>query len=202
MKSKSFFVLKKFNYLVLVIICFSTYTNAQEKITKNYAGVAAIGEMTRLAVSCGVEYERWLYVKNQLAIGAKAHYIFPSKTLNFFFSSNDLLQRNSQTHIMATSYFFTGRDKEPEGFFLSLGLGVNFIRWSREVYDDTNPNHYSIVRSTDVSPGFDLSLGGQINLGSISTRFTGGLQAFPGQYADFYGVNGTLLLYTKFSIGF
>ena len=202
MKSKSYFILRKFTCLLTLSVCLSFYANAQEKITRNYGGVAGIAEMTRLAVSCGVEYERWLYVKNQLAIGAKAHYIFPSKTLNFIFSSNDLLQKNSQTHLMATSYFFTGRDKEPKGFFLSLGLGINFIRWSREVYDDTNPNHYSIVRTTDVSPGIDLSLGGQINLGNISTRFTGGLQAFPGQYDDYYGVNGALLLYTKFLIGF
>ena len=89
--------------IFFLLIFFCSYADAQEKIPKNYVGVSGIGELNRLAIGCGLEYERWLYVKYQFAIGAKAHHVFPSKTINYIFSTNESLQRNRQTQLMATS---------------------------------------------------------------------------------------------------
>ncbi len=202
MKTRSFFFLKKISCLLLLfIICFSAYLNAQEKIPKNYFGVSGIGELNRLALGCGLEYERWLYIKNQFAIGAKAHHIFPSKTINYIFSSNESLQRNRQTQIMATSYFFTGQQNEASGFFLSLAAGVNFIKWEHEA-SDASGNYY-IASSSEVSPGFDISIGGQFKSNRMAARISGGLGSFPARkYKDYVNGTGVLFLYSKVSIGF
>ena len=201
MKTRVLYFFKRFNCLLLFIICFSTYINAQKKIPRNYAGISGIGELNRLAIGIGLEYERWLYIKNQFAVGAKAHHIFPSKTINYIFSSNESLQRNSQTQIMATSYFFTGQQKETSGFFLSLAAGVNFIKWESEA-SDASGNYY-MASYSEVSPGFDISVGGQFRSDRMAVRISGGLGSFPARkYKDFVQGNGVLFLYSKVSIGF
>jgi len=196
---KTFFL--KRTYLFLVTICFSVYVNAQQRIPKNYIGVSAIGELNRLALGCGLEYERWLFIKNQFALGAKAHHIFPSRTINYIFSSNESLQRNRQTQIMATSYFFTGQQNETRGFFLSLAAGVNFIKWEHEAYDASG--NYYIASNSEVAPGFDISIGGQLKSNRMAVRITGGLGSFPARkYKDYVNGMGVLYLYSKVSIGF
>jgi len=188
--------------LVLLIICFSVCVNAQQKIPGNYVGVSGIGELNRLAVGCGIEYERWLYTKNQFALGAKVHYIFPSKTINYLFSSNEPLQKNSQTHIMATSYFFTSGEKETRGFFLSFGFGANFIKWWQESLDPSG--NYYISTYSEVSPGFDISIGTQLKISDRNAfRITGGYESFlADKYKELVNGNGVALLYIKISIGF
>ena len=204
MKANSIFRLLRIGTVAFLITCCNSISKAQDYVPKNYVGVSGIGELTRLAVGIGAEYERWLYVKDRLAIGAKGQYIFPSKTLNLFFSSNETLQRNSQTQLMATGYLFTSRERKSEGFFISLGLGANMVKWSTEVWEGTNPGHYYTVSKSEILPGFDLSLGAQFDLnGGIASRFTGGFQVFPGaKYDEYIGINGIALLYAKFSIGF
>jgi hypothetical protein len=189
-------------FLSLIIICFSVFVNAQKKTPANYVGVSGIGELNRLAVSAGVEYERWLYTKNQFALGAKVHYIFPSKTINYLFSSNEPLQKNSQTHIMATTYFFTGSEKETKGFFLSFGIGANFIKWWQESSDQSG-NHY-ISTYSEVSPGFDISIGTQLKISDQKAfRITGGYESFlADKYKELVNGNNVALLYTKISLGF
>jgi len=189
-------------YILAFIICSAIYANAQQKIPRNYAGLSGIGELNRLAISCGLEYERWLFIKNQFAIGAKAHYIFPSKTIDYIFSSNESLQRNSQTHIMATSYFFTNQEKETKGFFLSFGAGVNFIRWQQEA-SDASGDHY-IATNSEVLPGFDFSVGGQLAIGNRNAiRIMGGYETFLAhKYKELINGKGTALLYIKVSVGF
>ena len=201
MKTKSFFVLKKFSVLLLFSICLSMFVNAQETVTKNYAGVAGIGETNRLAIGIGLEYERWLFSKNQFAIGAKGHYIFPSKTINGIFSTGDAFQRNRQLHVMATSYFFTNRDKEAKGFFLSFGAGVNFIKWEAESYDAVGNSYIRSV--SEVSPGFDFSIGGQYQARGGAARVIAGYQTFSGdKYEQLRSGHGISLLYLKLSLGF
>jgi len=203
MKTNYCFFFKKFCFLFFLVICCSTYANAQQKVPKNYVGTSGIIEVTRLAVGAGVEYERWIYAKNQWALGGKLHYIFPSKTINYLFSSNELLQRNRQLHVMATSYFFTNQDKEAKGFFLSFGAGVNFIKWESETVDQ-NGNNY-LASYSEVSPGFDFSLGAQFELSNrTALRFTGGYETFIGKkyYNEFVSGNGVALLYVKVSIAF
>lgn len=186
----------------MFILCFSITANAQQRIPKNYVGVSGIGELNRLALGIGLEYERWLFIKNQFAVGAKAHYIFPSKTINYLFSSNESLQRNSQTHIMATSYFFTSQARETKGFFLSFGAGINIARWEQEA-SDASGNYY-IATNTEVLPGFDFSIGGQLVISDRNTiRITGGYETFLAhKYREFVNGNGIAFLYTKVSIGF
>jgi hypothetical protein len=188
--------------ILAFIICSTICTNAQQKIPKNYVGLSGIGELNRLAIGCGLEYERWVFIKNKFAIGAKAHYIFPSKTINKIFSSNESLQRNSQTHIMATSYFFTGDEKEAKGFFLSFGAGINFIRWQQEA-SEASGNHY-VATNSEVLPGFDFSVGGQLEIANRNAiRIMGGYETFLAhKYKEFVNGNGTALLYIKVSIGF
>ena len=197
---KTFFL--RCAYLFLTSICFSACANAQQKISKNYIGVSGTAEFNRFSLGVGLEYERWLFVKNQFAIGAKANHIFPSKTINYLFSSNESLQRNSQTHIMATSYFFTGQEQEAKGFFLSFGAGINFARWEQEA-SDASGNYY-IAKHTEVLPGFDFSFGGQLESGNRSAiRITGGYGRFPAhRYKEFVNGNGIALLYIKLSVGF
>ena len=186
---------------MLFIICFSSGLYAQQKTPKNYFGAVGVIELNRLAVSTGLEYERWLYTKDQIALGAKAHYIFPSKTIPGIFSISDRFERNSQAQIMATSYLFTSSEKETNGFFLSLAAGVNFIKWEAEAYDDSG-NSY-IRTANEVSPGFDLSMGGQFKAKHITTRVTAGYQAFPGNKYDLnQSGHGVSLVYLKISIGF
>lgn len=199
MKTNS--ILIKFCLHVFFVMCISIYVNAQQTIPKNYAGLSGIAELNRLAVGTGVEYERWLFTKNQFAIGAKAHYIFPSKTINYIFSSNDALQRASQFQLMATSYFFTNSEKVAEGFFFGLSAGINFIKWEGEAYDGSGNRYTNSIN--EVSPGFDLSIGGQFKTGRNAIRVTGGYQAFPAdKYSDFVSGNGISLVYFKVSLGF
>jgi hypothetical protein len=187
--------------IFLLFIVISGATSAQNKIPKNYIGVSGIIELNRLAVGTGVEYERWFFTKNQFAIGAKAHYIFPSKTINYFFSSNDGIQRSRQFQIMATSYFFTNPEKKPEGLFFSLGAGIDFIKWEGETYDASGNTYMRSIN--EVSPGFDISLGGQFQGNRTAVRVTGGYQAFPAEkYNDFVSGNGISQLYVKVSLGF
>lgn len=187
--------------LTFFIICFSICVNAQRKIPKNYVGISGIGELNRLAIGAGIEYERWLFTKNQFAVGAKANYIFPSKTINYLFSSNDGIQRSRQFQIMAMSYFFTDPDKEAKGFFFSLGGGINFIKWEGEAYDGSGNSYLSSIN--EVSPGFEFAIGGQFKADHMAVRVTGGYQAFPAdKYSDFVSGNGISLLYLKVSLGF
>ena len=192
----------KTSCLFLVTICFSVVVNAQQTIPKNYIGVSGSAEFNRFALGVGLEYERWLFIKNQFAIGAKANHIFPSRTVNYLFSSNESLQRNSQTHIMATSYFFTGQETEAKGFFLSFGAGINIARWEQEASDAAG--NYYIAKHTDVLPGFDFSFGGQLDTGGGSAiRITGGYERFLARkYKEFVNGNGISLLYLKISVGF
>ena len=191
----------KTKFIFFLIIFFSIYADAQQKIPKNYVSISGIGELSRVALGCGVEYERWLFTKNQFAAGAKAHHIFPSRTINPIFSSNESLQRNRQTQIMATSYFFTGQEKETSGFFLSLAAGVNLIKWEHEA-SDASGNYY-IASNSEVAPGFDISFGGQFKSNRMAVRVTGGLGSFPAhKYKDYVNGTGILFLYSKVSIGF
>lgn len=189
----------KTTFIFFLIIFFSIDANAQHKTPKNYAGISAIGELNRLAVGIGVDYERWLFTKNQFALGAKAHYIFPSKTIDPIFSTNDALQRNSQLQFMATSYFFTNREEQIRGFFFSFGAGINFINWEIEAYDASG-NSY--IRSVwERAPGYDISIGGYFPPNRMAVR--GGYQTFPAdKYNEFVNGNGISLLYIKLSIGF
>ena len=202
MKTRSISIIKKICLLIFFIVCMSSYVNAQQRTPKNYVGASGIGELNRLAVSCGLEYERWLFTKGPFALGAKAHYIFPSKTINYLFSSNEPLQKNSQTHLMATSYFFTNDEKETKGFFLSLGIGVNFIKWWQESFDQSG-NPY-IMTYSEVSPGFDISVGTQLKLSDRSAiRITGGYESFlADKYKELVNGNGIALLFVKVSVGF
>lgn len=187
--------------IFLLFIVISSATNAQNKFPKNYIGVSGIVELNRLAVGTGVAYERWVFAKDQFAIGAKAHYIFPSRTINYIFSSNDGIQRASQFQVMATSYFFTNPEREPEGFFFSLGAGINFIKWEAEAYDASGNTYLRSIN--EVSPGFDISLGGQFQGNRTAVRVTGGYQAFPAdKFSDFVSGNGISQVYVKVSLGF
>ncbi|HET9744856.1 MAG TPA: hypothetical protein VFP97_04025 [Chitinophagaceae bacterium] len=194
-------LLRNFCIIFLLSAIISIPSNAQNKIPKNYIGVSGIVELNRLAVGTGVEYERWFFAKDQFAIGAKAHYIFPSKTINYLFSSNEGIQRSRQFQLMATSYFFTNPEKEPEGFFFSVGGGINFIKWEGETYDGSGNRYMSSIK--EVSPGFDLSFGGQFQTNRTAVRVTGGYQAFPAdKYNDFVSGNGISQFYIKVSLGF
>ena len=187
--------------IFFLLIAGSYSTNAQNKIPKNYVGVSGIIELNRLAVGTGVEYERWFFAKNQFAIGAKAHYIFPSRTINYIFSSNEGIQRSRQFQLMATSYFFTNPETAAEGFFFSAGGGINFIKWEGETYDGSGNRYMSSIN--EVSPGFDLSFGGQFLTNRTAVRVTGGYQAFPAdKYNDFVSGNGISQFYVKVSLGF
>lgn len=194
-------IFKKFCSTFFLLVCILSYANGQQKIPKNYGGISGIGELNRLAVGVGVEYERWLFTKDQFALGAKAHYIFPSKTINYLFSSNDGIQRSRQSQIMAMSYLFTDSDKEVKGFFFSLGGGVNFIKWEGEAYDGSGDNYIRSIN--EISPGFEVAIGGQFKADHMAVRVTGGYQAFPAdKYSDFVSGNGISLLYLKVSLGF
>ena len=191
-----------FSIIFCLSFCISFSSMAQNSAPKNYFGVSGVGELNRLAVGVGAEYERWIHVKGPLAVGAKLNHIFASKTFNFLFSSDDLLQKVGQTQLMATSYFFTGRDKTTKGFFLSFGLGGNLIKWSKEVPDGSG--NYQMVSRSEIAPGFDISLGSQFVITDhFAVRLTGGYQAFPAdKYNEFVTGNGISLLYVKVSIGF
>jgi len=194
-------IFKKLYFLFFLPTCFSVYADGQQRIPKNYFGASGIAELNRLALGTGVEYERWLFTKDQFAIGAKAHYIFPSKTINYIFSSNDGVQESRQVQLMGTSYFFTNPDKEIKGFFLSLAGGINFIRWEAIAYDGSGNRYNRSIN--EVSPGFEVAAGGQIVANRNAFRFTGGYQAFPAdKYSDFQSGNGISLFYTKISFGF
>ena len=193
--------LKSFLNIFILLITISISTAAQNKTPKNYIGVSGIAGLNRLTVGTGIEYERWYFTKGQFGLGAKAQYIFPSKTINYIFSSNDAIQRSSQLQLMATSYFFTNPEDEIKGFFLAFGAGVNFIKWDVEAYDGSG-NAY--IRSVnEASPGFDLAVGAQTKIKSMALRFTGGYQGFPARkYKDYAYGTGISQLYIKASLGF
>lgn len=198
MKSNSI-LFRKFTLFFLTLICISA--TAQNKITKNYIGASGIIELNRTAVGTGFEYERWLFTKNQFAIGAKANYLFPSKTINYIFSSNDGIQKSRQFQVMGTSYFFTNPDKELKGFFLSVAGGINFIKWEIETFDGSGNRYTSSVK--EVSPGFEIGSGVQVLANRNSVRVTGAYQAFPAKkYSDFQPGNGISQFYIKISFGF
>jgi len=186
---------------VVVFVTISLLSNAQNKVPMNYAGISGIAGLNRLSLATGVEFERWYFTKNQFGLGAKAHYIFPSKTINYIFSSNDNIQRSSQFQLMATSYFFPNPEDEIKGFFLSFGAGVNFIKWDVEAYDGSGNSYILTVNET--SPGFDLAVGAQTKIKPMALRFTGGYQGFPAhKYRDYTYGTGISQLYLKASIGF
>ena len=191
-----------FSIIFCLSFCISFPATAQNSVPKNYFGVSGVGELNRLAVGVGAEYERWIHVKGPVAVGGKLNHIFASKTFNFLFSSDDLLQKVGQTQLMATSYFFTGKSKTTQGFFLSFGLGANLIKWSKEVPDGSG--NYQMVSRSEIAPGFDISLGSQFVITDhFAVRLTGGYQAFPAdKYNEFVTGNGISLLYVKVSIGF
>ena len=191
----------------LKIICVSCLffvaisSTAQNKIPKNYVGFSGLAGLNRLTVATGVEYERWYFAKDQFGLGSKAHYVFPSKTINYLFSSNDGIQRGSQFQLMATSYFFTNAENEIKGFFLSFGAGVNFIKWEAEAYDGSGNTYIRSINET--SPGFDLSIGAQTPLNKMALRFTSGYQGFPARkYKEFVSGTGISQIYLKASLGF
>ena len=177
-------------------------TNAQNKIPKNYIGVSGIAGLNRLTIATGVEYERWYFAKDQFGLGAKAHYVFPSKTINYIFSSNDGIQRGSQFQVMATSYFFTNAENEIKGFFLAFAAGVNFLKWEAEAYDGSGNTYLQSFNET--SPGFDLSIGAQSNVGKkMAIRFASGYQGFPARkYKDYVSGTGISQIYIRVSLGF
>lgn len=201
MKTDTVSLLKTICVVTFLSTAVSFSSNAQNKIPKNYIAVSGIIELNRLAVGTGFEYERWFFAKNQFAVGAKAHYVLPSRTINYIFSSNEGIQRARQFQLMATSYFFTNPEKEPEGFFFSFGAGINFIKWEGETYDGSGNRYMSSIN--EVSPGFDLSFGGQFQTNRTAVRVTGGYQAFPAdKYSDFVSGNGISQFYVKVSLGF
>lgn len=201
MKTRLISIMKKVCLLCFLIVCISANISAQQRIPKNYLGASGIIELNRLAVGLGLEYERWLYTNNRFALGAKAHYIFPSKTIRGLFSGGEVYQRNRQAQLMATTYLFTDPDKEIKGFFFSFGAGVNFIKWDAEAYDASGN---SFIRSvSEVSPGFELAFGRQLNGKRRSSRVTAGYQAFAGdKYEQYQSGNGVSLFFLKVSIGF
>ena len=194
--------MKHFSFLI--IVCLSLCVNAQQRIPKNYFGVSGIADLTRLSVGCGVEYERWLYARGQWAVGAKVNHIFTSKTLNLVFEPNELLQKNNQTHVMSNAYYFINKKEKPEGFFLSFGLGANFIKWSMKTSDPSNPDYYYTKSKSVLAPGVDVSVGGQsVFKNNLAIRLTVGCEAFAsGQYDNLFSANSLVLFYSKISLGF
>ena len=72
--------------------------------------------------------------------------------------------------------------------FLTIA-GINFIKWEGEAYDASGNTYRRSVN--EVSPGFDVGLGGQTKAGRMAVRVTGGYQAFPAdKYSDFESGNG------------
>jgi len=201
MKASFIFNFKKSCFALYLITSFTFKSLAQQAIPKNYIGTTGNIELNRLAVGLGLEYERWLIIKKQFAIGAKGNYIFPSKTIKGLFSVGERFERNRQTQIMATSYLFTDPEKEINGFFFSLSAGVDFIKWEVEANDNSG-NSY-IKKVSETSPGFDISIGGQFKGKRISNRVAAGYQAFPGNKFNIYTTgNGVSLIYLKTSLGF
>ena len=101
---------------------------------------------------------------------------------------------------MATSYLFTDPAKQLQGFFLSFGTGINFVKWEVTAYNGSG-NTY-IRSSTQAEPGFDLGIGGQFKKKRIASRVTAGYQNFLARvYSDTRGKNISLF-YLKISLGF
>ncbi len=159
-------------------------------------------DASNVSIAGALEYERWLVVRNEWVVSAKGSYVFPHKTFNAIFHAEDYLKSNQQAYAMVTGYYFPGKKYKPEGFFISLGFGLNHTWYETKVNTDySNP---STLKTTKFSAGHEFSMGGHLNFKEGGTlRISGGIANFyskPKQ--EFPEFLPLVLIFTKVSVGF
>jgi hypothetical protein len=188
--------------LFLLPAIFVTNIQAQKKTARNFIGGITMYDASNISIAGAAELERWLLVKNKWVLSAKGNYVFPHKTFNAIFYREDLVKSNQQVYAMATGYFFPGMKNKPEGFYISLGFGVNHTWYETKVYADySNPQ---TIKNTKFSAGHEFSMGGHFNFkqgGAL--RISAGIANFYSkpetQYPEFLPI---VLIFSKVSVGF
>jgi len=188
--------------LATAIFFLPASAQSQQKLPRNYIGGLAILDATHFGIAGALEYERWLIVKNKWVFSAKADYVFPHRTWNLFWMSDDGVKTNNQFCLMASGTFFTGRKKDHEGFFLGVSAGMNYSEYQAEVYD--NNGQPAIAKISITRPGHEIFLGGQVNFSRRNSfRLTGGVYQFYSKRTGVYPESLPLVLFfTKVSFGF
>lgn len=157
------------------------------RTAKNFPGLLAGIEWNTISGSGGIEYERFLYTKNKVAIGARAAYVFPYKYGNMQILGAPCCGSASQILLSGTGSYYTGKKRDFTGFFLHSALGAGLLH-----VEDKN-QAYSNERIS-LRPLFEIGPGLQFNLGNsivIRGRASAAFGPFEGSFT-----------YTAVSIGF
>lgn len=133
---------------------------AQSKVVKNFPGLFAGIEWNTISGSWGVEYERFVYTKNKLAVGGKGNYVARYRHGNMQLLNSPCCETVSQVLVMGTASYYTSQRKNFTGLFLHASLGAGVAMYE---YTQTYSNERSILR-----PAFELGSGWQVRVGNGS----------------------------------
>jgi hypothetical protein len=188
--------------LLVIFFSISLMAESQQKVPRNYVGIAGIYEAGNIGLIAGLEYERWLIVKRNWVLAVKGLYIVPHDTYNFIWPAGNRVKSNSQAQLFATAYFYTTKKNDHTGFLLGLGGGVDHIR-SLTIFQDINGEPYDETVGQTL-PGFELFTGVQWNFARrFGARLTFGLSHFiSGKQERFTESLPVILFFTKASFGF
>jgi hypothetical protein len=149
------------------------FCQQSDKSPKNFIGVFGGIEWNTISAGVGVDYERIVYTKRKITIGAKGIYLTRYKYGNIRLGregggNND----GSVSHLLVIGSvnFFTGKEADNTGFFLhtGLGAGINSFRYL------TGNNYDQIAKRNSFTGAFEMGIGVQFYISrKICVRFCG-----------------------------
>lgn len=96
---------------------------------KNFLGLLAGIEWNSLSGTWGMEYERVIFHRSQLAIGVKGNYFAPYKVGNMeILSGSSCCETAFHVLALGSASYYTGASRNLSGFFFHTGLGGAFGR--------------------------------------------------------------------------
>jgi hypothetical protein len=159
------------------------YGQEGENTPKNFPGLFGGVEWNSISGLVGIDYERILYIKNKVTVGAKGMYVFRYKQGNLQLINAPCCGSSSFIAAMGSVNYFTSKREDSKGFFLHSGLGVSFISYKE-----------SGIKGDRYTPAFEAGLGWLFPIGSnIALKWTNTI--------TFATDNGGITL-SKVSIGF
>lgn len=153
---------KSFLSTLLVISSLTTSSQDVRQVPRNYGGFALVFDMANMSSAFGLEYERYLFTKNNLVAAVRANYIHQYKSGNSDISFTDWASGYHDHYditlgqLWATGYVYTSSQKKYSGFFFQSGIGMTYSAARKNDNNDYGNSSY-----TKLLPSFEFGGGTQ-----------------------------------------
>jgi hypothetical protein len=189
---------------ILIMLAFpitKVYSQQNVNTPKNYPGIYTALVFDQISTAIGVEFERYLLIRQKFILGARIGHLFKYKwgNANIISGSDDNIT-NSNWQLWTGGYWFTSGERQAEGFFINSGIGLNYTQ-SEEKYW-VSPGVSNVIKGNGISPAIEAGVGFQFKINPTLAIRLGGCGAifFPAAEDKSFSPKNTLSF--RASIGF